>query len=77
MPVRIVFFHDEDAFRQPTTAALWAAGYEVVAFGSSLVAWDFIKPDTAFDPDKIASAFLELHDQPKESFAAEVVFDGK
>jgi len=36
-----------------------------------------VKPDTAFDPEKIANAFLELHDQPKESFAAEVVFDGK
>jgi len=36
-----------------------------------------VKQGTAFDPEKIACAFLELHDQPKESFTAEVMFDGK
>lgn len=35
-----------------------------------------VKPGTAFDPDKIADVYWELHQQPKESWQTEVQFTG-
>lgn len=35
-----------------------------------------VVPGGPFDPDKIADAFLEFHDQSPESFASEIMFKG-
>ncbi|CAN5416619.1 SDR family NAD(P)-dependent oxidoreductase [soil metagenome] len=36
-----------------------------------------VKEGTAFAPETIAKSFIELHDQPKDAFAAEITFTGK
>jgi DNA-binding response OmpR family regulator len=40
MPARIVLVHDDADFREPTVAALRAAGYDVAAYNNSLAALD-------------------------------------
>lgn len=35
-----------------------------------------IEPGGAFDPDRIAQAFLELHDQPRSAWQVEVILRG-
>jgi NAD(P)-dependent dehydrogenase (short-subunit alcohol dehydrogenase family) len=36
-----------------------------------------VAPGTAFDPDAIAAAFMALHEQPREEWASEVIFNGE
>jgi DNA-binding NtrC family response regulator len=38
-----VLVHDDPTFRDPLEAALQAQGYEVAAFGDSLLAWDALQ----------------------------------
>lgn len=37
----------------------------------------FVKPNTPFDPDRIAEAFWELHQEAPEAWRTEVMFDGQ
>jgi short-subunit dehydrogenase len=36
-----------------------------------------VEPGGPFDPDKIADTFVEFHDQSPESFASEIMFQGR
>jgi len=36
-----------------------------------------VKEGTAFAPDTIAKSFIDLHDQPRDKFEAEITFTGK
>jgi len=37
----------------------------------------FVKPDTPFDPNRIADAYWELHQQSPDQWQTEIVFDGQ
>ncbi len=37
----------------------------------------FVKPGSAFDPDKIAEVYWQLHQQTRNDWEAEIVFDGR
>ena len=40
MPARVVVIHDDPSFLDPLVAALEAGGHDVIAFESSMTAWD-------------------------------------